>query len=67
MRQLLIQVEAQELTTICEGRVKLANDVTYKRLVSISIPRTLGLCLRANLQDESDHGEAKEIGRERLL
>lgn len=29
-----MKVENRLLTTIDEGRVKLANDVTYKRLVS---------------------------------
>lgn len=67
VRRLLMKVETRLLTTIYEGRVKLANDVTYKRLVSTSIRRTRGLCLRANLQDESDHGEAKETGRETTL
>lgn len=67
VRQCLMNVETRLLTTIDEGRVKLANDVTYKRLVSTSIRRTLWLCLRANLQDESDHGKAEETGRERLL
>lgn len=62
-----MKVELWLLIAIHEVRVKLANDVTYKRLVSTLLQRTLGLCLRANLQDESDHGEVKETRRERLL
>ena len=56
-------IEEKKLMVVCVGgRVKLANDVTYKRYIYCSGRERKGLTWV--VQDELDNGETEEDGSE---